>query len=86
MTAIPQQQLPPIGGWNVTGQSQQTRALPNIQRPVDGYVINFVTGYGVNGSVFVAANQYSAPTVQQAIAAQVAQLDAVSALTHESTP
>jgi hypothetical protein len=85
MTSIPQVQLPPIGGWSVTGQVQQTRALPNVPRPVDGYTISFVTGYGVNGSVFVPANQYQAATVQAAIAAQVTQLDAVSALTHTST-
>lgn len=84
MTAIPQPSLPPVGGWYVTTQSQQTRALPNVQRPVDGYVVNFVTGFGVNGSVFIPGNQYTAPNVQAAIAAQVAQLDAVSALTHES--
>lgn len=84
MTAIPMPPLPPIGGWSVTGQSQQVRAIPNVARPVDGYVISFVTGYGVNGSVFVPGNQYEAPIVQAAIAARVAQLDAVSALTHES--
>lgn len=85
MTSIPQTPLPPVGGWSVTGQVQQVRALPNVPRPVDGYTISFVTGYGVNGSVFVPANQYNAPTVQAAIAAQVTQLDAVSALTHTST-
>lgn len=84
MTAIPQPTLPPIGGWQVTAQQQQTRALPNTQRPVDGYLISFVTGYGVNGNVFLPANQYSADAVKAAIASQVAQLDAVSALTHES--
>lgn len=84
MTAIPQPALPPVGGWQVTSQTQTVRAVPNVARPVDGYVVSFVTGYGVNGSVFVPANQYTAPAVQAAIASQVAQLDAVSALTHES--
>lgn len=84
MTAIPQPTLPPIGGWFVTGQQQQTRALPNQQRPVDGYLINFVTGYGVNGSVFIPGNQYTPDAVKALIATQVQQLDAVSALTHTS--
>lgn len=84
MTAIPTPQLPPIGGWQVQSQQQQTRALPGQARPVAGYVVNFVTGYGVDGSVFVPAASYTAPNVQAAIAAQVQQLDAVSALTHES--
>jgi hypothetical protein len=85
MTMIGQPLNPPIGGWRVTGQQSATRLLPNQARPVDGYVINFVTGYGVSGSVFVPSASYTAPTVQSAIAAQVEQLDAVSALTHEST-
>lgn len=84
MTQFLAPQLPPIGGWTVTGQQQAVRALPNVARPVDGYLINFVTGYGTNGSVFIPANQYSAGTVQAAIAATVNELDAVDALTHES--
>lgn len=84
MTAFALASLPPIGGWKITGQQQQVRAVTGNPRPVDGFVINFVTGYGVNSSVFIASADYSVANVQAAVAAQVAQLDAVSALTHES--
>lgn len=77
--------LPPVGGWKVTSQTQQTRAVVGQNAPVPGYTIGFVTGYGVNGTVFVPTGQYSADTVKAAIAAQVAQLDQVSALTHDGT-
>lgn len=76
--------LPPVGGWSVTTQTPQTRAVPGQPLPVAGYTVGFVTGYGVNGSVFLPASNYSADAVKAAIAAQVAQLDAVSALTHDS--
>lgn len=76
--------LPPKGGWNVTGQEAQTRIVLGVQRPVEGYTVRFVTGYGVNGSVFVAAENYNAATIQAMIADQVKQLDAVSGSTHDT--
>lgn len=85
MTQFLPTQLPPIGGWNITGQQPAVRQVPGVARPVDGYVVNFITGYGTTGSVFIPVAQYGADTVKAAIGATVAQLDAVNALTHETT-
>lgn len=76
--------LPPVGGWRIISQTQQTRTVPGNAYPVTGYTVNFLTGYGVNGAVFIPGTQYTPDFVRQAVAAQVAQLDAVSALTHDS--
>lgn len=84
MTSILAGNLPPKGGWNITGQSTSTKFVPGRAAPVDGYVVNFVTGYGTNGSVFVPTNEYTPDTVKAAITAQVAALDAVNQLTHDS--
>lgn len=76
--------LPPIGGWSIVSQQQQTRAVPGSNGPVPGYMVSFVTGYGTNGSVFIPNPQYTVDNVKAAVAAQVAALDAVSVLTHTS--
>lgn len=78
------QSLPPVGGWRVTSQTPGARAVAGVNGPVAGYTVGFVTGNGVNGSVFVPSASYSADNVKAAIAAQVAQLDAVSNLDHTS--
>lgn len=74
----------PPGGWRVTGQVQQVVPNPGGGGVITGFKVTFTTSAGVNSSVFIAAADYSLANVQAAIAAQVAQLDAVSALTHES--
>lgn len=84
MTAALGQNLPPIGGWRVVNQTPGARAVPGVNGPVAGYTVNFITGYGTNGSVFVASSDYTADNVKAAIAAQVTQLDAVAALDHTS--
>lgn len=75
---------PPVGGWQVTGQREDQQLPPGAQNFVKGQTITFTTGYGVVGTVFIPYNQYTAANVSAAIAARVAQLDQVSALTHQS--
>lgn len=84
MTAMGLGSAIPQGGWTVTGQVPSTRLVAGNARPVEGYVVSFTTGYNVNGSVFVPAATYTAESVRAAIAATVAQLDAVSQLTHDT--
>lgn len=84
MTLPAGQDLPPKGGWRVVSQSPATRAVLGVQGPVRGYDVNFVTGYGVNGTVFVAQGDYTADSVKAILGGQVAALDAVSALDHTS--
>lgn len=74
----------PIGGFVVTGQKQTTQLPPGSQNFVPGVEITFVTGYNVTASVFVPYNQYTPAYVQTLITQRVAQLDAVSVLTHST--
>lgn len=80
-----QANTPPVGGWRVTGQRQTKVPGPGGTSFVDAIEVNYVTGYGVNGTVTLPMSQYNLPNVQAAISGQVAQLDAVSALTHQTT-
>lgn len=75
----------PVGGWQVTGQRQTQQLLPGSQNFVQGVEVTFITGYGVTASVFVPYTQFTPASVQQMIAARVAQLDAISSLTHASS-
>lgn len=76
---------PPIGGWRVTGQRQTQQLLPGSQNFVQGVDVTFITGYGVTASVFVPYNQTQPAQVQALIGARVAELDAISTLTHSSS-
>lgn len=84
MTAMAPSNLPPKGGWWVTSQVQQTRLVVGQSLPVPGYTISFVTGYGVNGSVFVPLGDYTPDAVKALLTQTVAGLDQVSQLTHAS--
>lgn len=85
MTQFAAQNLPPKGGWRVTGQTSRTQFVPGQSIPVQGYAVDFVTGYGVNGSVFITAADYAnVDAIKSILGTAVKQLDAVSDLTHTS--
>lgn len=66
-------------GWKVTSQVEQTQvANGTIQQ---GWRVSFVTGNGVAGSVWVAANQYTPANIAAAINPVATQLDSVYGLT-----
>lgn len=69
--------------WRVTGQFPTTRPTAG-GRLVAGVTVQFVTGSGVSGSVFVPEAMYTPERVKQLIAAKVAPIEAVSSLTSES--
>lgn len=75
---------PPPGGWTVTGQVETQELPPGAQNFVKGVKITFTTGYGAIGSVFVPYAQLTPQYASATIAARVAQLDAISTLTHTS--
>lgn len=68
-----------VTGWNVEGQ-QETTELDARGRAVTGYRIEFRTGKGQRGSVFLPKSQYNPTNVRAAIAAQAGQLDEVAGL------
>ena len=70
---------PGPSGWSVTSQIEATRPDAN-GRFVPGMVVSFVTGHGVNASVFVPDSLYNESTVTAMIAQKVAALDAISGL------
>lgn len=84
MTSALTPNLPPPGGWRVTTQQPATRVIPGSGQPVAGYSVGFITSDGTNGTVFIPLPQYTADNVKAAIASQVAAIDAVSNLTHDS--
>jgi hypothetical protein len=65
--------------WTVTGQ-QDTTDLDATGRAVRGYRIDFTTGLGNHGSVFVPKARYSVESARAAIMQHAAELDQVSAL------
>lgn len=72
--------MPEAGsGWTVTGQTE-TDDLSAGGQFVSGVRVYFRTGNGVDGSVFLSHGMYTVDNVRAAIAAKVAQLDAVSNL------
>lgn len=69
--------------WTVTSQYASTDvSVPG--RLVEGYTVNFRTGNGHDGHVFVPAAQYNPAAVKSAIASQAALLDAVGNLSSDS--
>lgn len=65
-------------GWRVTSQVEQTEVLNG--RIQQGWRVSFITGNGVNGSVWVPLVQYTPANVAAAITPVAAQLDAVYTL------
>lgn len=70
----------PITGWIIEHQ-QETVGLGPDGRAIDGWRVNFVTGLGVHGSVFIVKARYSVDNVRAAVAAAAAEIDAVHKLT-----
>lgn len=70
----------PDTGWTVTAQQEQV-GIGADGRATNGYRIQFTTGKGVNGSVFIPMDRYNPTNVKAAIAAHAHQLDEVQGLT-----
>lgn len=77
MTATPPPA--PSSGWTVTAQTP-TQGLGPAGHFVPGMNVSFITGAGIEGTVFVPQLRYSPENVAAAIAAQAAGLDAVTGL------
>ena len=73
--------MPPAtsGGWYVTFQEPATDLGLN-GRPASGMRVHFKTPSGIDGVVFIAGTQYSAPAVAAAVAAKSAEIEAVQRL------
>lgn len=65
--------------WIVDSQLQRTTVNPSGQVE-EGYTVNFHTGNGHYGSVFVPNNRYNADNVRAAVQAQANLLDEVGNL------
>ncbi len=68
----------PSSGWNVTGQRETVQV--NNGQVVNGVTIDFLTGNGVQGSVFIPNERYTTEYARTQIAARAAMLDAVHGL------
>lgn len=68
-----------VTGWAIEGQ-QETSELDARGRAISGYRVEFVTGKGQRGSVFVPKVQYNPTNVRAAVAAAAGQLDEVAGL------
>lgn len=84
MTVGPGESLPMTSGWRVTSDVEVTAQADNGQF-AQGHKISFTTGNGGQGSVFVPDSSYNVATVRRLIAAKVAIMDQVAALTHEGS-
>jgi len=69
----------PVTGWRVIDQVPGTDIGPQGYA-VRGVRVYFVTGKGVNGSVFIPENRYTPKNVQATVADLAATIDAVHAL------
>ena len=69
----------PTTGWRVVDQTETLEADPG-GRVVNGVRVVFVTGKGIQGSVFVPRNLYNVPNVQAAVAARAHEMDQVQGL------
>jgi altronate dehydratase len=77
---MPTAQLPPPGtGWKI---ESQTPGVANYGGTVTaGVTINFTTGRGHPGVVFVPSARYNVAAVQQMVTEQATVIDNVGALT-----
>ena len=67
--------------WQVTGQNADQFETDGSGNPVTGYRVNFVTGNGNRGSVFVPADRYhDVKGTRVLIQAQANLMDEVGAL------
>lgn len=72
--------------WTVTDQNSGQSDFTSAGQVVIGKRVFFLTGAGNRGSVFVPDDHYNPGTVAAMIAAEAAQLDAISALTSDYMP
>lgn len=71
------------GTWRVTGQAQTTQVDPQTSNFVEGLLVNFVTGAGHAGSVFLPMTAATPENVRAAIVARVAIMDGIASLSSE---
>lgn len=76
-------QPPPTTTWQVTGTMEKTQIGPD-GTPAQGLTVNFTTGTGQSGSVWLPKSGLSADAVRAAIAPAAALRDQIYALTSES--
>lgn len=69
----------PSTGWQVTGQ-QPTTQVNDVGTVQQGIKVQFRTGNGTAGSIFVPMAQYTPDNVRALIAGQAAIIDQVDAL------
>lgn len=72
---------PAASGWKIIGQRQTQQLAPGAQFPVPGVDVTFITGHGVQGTVFVPMTQYNPDSVAALVATQAALADSVQTLT-----
>jgi hypothetical protein len=68
--------------WRVVAQ-QETTAPGPAGTYTKGVIVSFVTGAGETGSVFVPNNVYNAETVREMVAAKVAVMAGIGALSSD---
>lgn len=67
--------------WHVTGQNADQFEYDGAGNPVTGYRVNFITGNGNRGSVFIPADRYhDVAGTKTAIQGQANLMDMVGAL------
>lgn len=72
----------PSSGWNVTGQRETVQVVNGTV--VNGVTVDFLTGNGVLGSVFVPNERYTTENVRAAVMARARMLDDVHTLSGEA--
>ena len=74
-----------MAGYQVTRQLPDQFQLTGSGPPVTGVVVEFLTGDGNRGTVFIADDQYNADSVRSAVAAKAALIDQVGALADDGS-
>lgn len=74
-----------MAGYQVTRQIPDQFQLNGTGPPVVGIVVEFLTGDGNRGTVFVPDDQYGADSVRQAVAAKAALVDQIGALADDGS-
>lgn len=70
--------------WTVTGDTPDQYSTVNGGTPQLGHVIQFTTGKGFQGSLFVTNAQYVPATVKAMLATKAATVDEINTLTSDS--
>ncbi len=72
----------PSSGWNVTGQREGVQVTNG--QVINGVTIDFLTGNGVAGSVFIPNERYTTDYARAQIAARAQMLDDVHKLSGQT--